>query len=359
MSTSAVTMRDRMLAVVQGRQTDRVPFVQYDNIAAPNTDVWSLVGRENMGILRWAQLYRMEHPGCTVEGTDIERDGFRGRLTSIFTPAGRLVEEKLFEPVYGSASIRKHFITEPDDYRVFADFLRRTRVVRHLDGYADIISGLGDDGLPIVRVERTPFQQMWVQWASLQDLCGHMAECPDRVEECLQLLTMIERRVFKVVWDAAREVKVPVVDIPDNITAPAIGLRLFEKYCLPLYQELSGMMAERGAPVFVHMDGDLRPLWDLIGRSGVRGIDSMSPPPDNDTSVSDARRMWPEMRLWVNFPSSVHLAEPEVIYETARRLIEEAGNSGRLQIQISENVPRSAWQKSYPQIVRAIRDAYG
>ena len=36
--------------------------------------------------------------------------------------------------------------------------------------------------------------------------------------------------------------------------------------------------------------------------------------------------------------------------------LEQAGHSGRFQIQISENVPPFAWQQSYPEIVRAIRD---
>ena len=66
--------------------------------------------------------------------------------------------------------------------------------------------------------------------------------------------------------------------------------------------------------------------------------------------------MWPEMRLMMNFPSSVHLQEPKKIYQRAMEILEEAGHSGRLQIQISENVPPGVWRKSYPEIVRAIRD---
>ena len=66
--------------------------------------------------------------------------------------------------------------------------------------------------------------------------------------------------------------------------------------------------------------------------------------------------MWPEMRLYVNFPSSVHLKSPEAIYQRVRELLDEAGHTGRLQIQISENVPPGVWRKSYPQIVKAIHD---
>lgn len=48
-------------------------------------------------------------------------------------------------------------------------------------------------------------------------------------------------------------------------------------------------------PVFVHVDGDLRPLWKAIGESRVGGFDSLSlslsPPPDNDTGPGDVVRM--------------------------------------------------------------------
>ncbi len=104
------------------------------------------------------------------------------------------------------------------------------------------------------------------------------------------------------------------------------------------------------------MDGDLTPLWQAISESPVTVIDSLSPPPAHDPSVADARREWPEMRLGVNYPSSVHLADEETIYRTAFEIAEQDGRAGRTWIQISENVPPGSWRKSYPQIVRALRD---
>jgi hypothetical protein len=156
------------------------------------------------------------------------------------------------------------------------------------------------------------------------------------------------------VFEVLRRAPISHAVFPDNITAPMTGERTFRRWCLPYYRELSDMLAERQTPVFVHMDGDLQPLSRAIAESGVGGIDSMSPPPDNDTSVAAAIRQWPGMRL--NFPSSVHLAPASTVYETAARILDEGGNSGRLQIQISENVPPGSWRTSYPEIVRAIRD---
>ena len=75
-------------------------------------------------------------------------------------------------------------------------------------------------------------------------------------------------------------------------------------------------------PVFSHMDGMLKPLWADIARSKVGGLDSFTPTPDCDTPVDQAVRIWPEKRLWLNFPSSVHLAPPEQIRATADQILD-------------------------------------
>lgn len=355
-ASSPLTMRERMLAVMQGRPHDRVPFIQYDALAAPNEEVWSVIGRENMGLWRWSRLHAIDHPHCAFEVRWVQRRGLRGRFRTLHTPAGDLTEEVFYQPDLNAGCIKKHFIADPADYPVFLAYLRDSIVRMDLRRYRRDLAELGDDGWPLPAVSRTPFQQLWVQWVSLDDLCLHMADCPELVEAVIAELVRIEREVYAVVRRAARLVPLPMIDVPDNITAPVIGPRNFAKYCVPLYNELAAMLEDVGTRVYVHMDGDLKPLWPQIGASRVQGIDSLSPPPDNDTSVGQAHALWPEMRLCPNFPSSMHLAEPEAIYAQARAMLDQAGHSGRLQIQISENVPPGRWRVSYPEIVRAVRD---
>jgi hypothetical protein len=347
-----MTNRERLLAVLQGREHDRVPFAQYDGCAAPNEEIWSLVGREKVGILRWSNIHRFEAPHCRFETERFERNGREGLRTTLYTPEGTLTEERVFEPVYGSSSCHKHYVKEPEDYRILAAYLRDLVVVEDIEHFLRDERELGEDGLPHVWMERTPYQQLWVQWVSLADLCVHLAECPEAVEECVALLTRSQRQVFEI----ARRVPLPYAVIPDNLTAPAIGEKYFRRYCLPLYNELADMLADRDIPVFVHMDGDLKPLWKAIGETKVRGIDSLSPPPDNDTSAGQAAALWPEMRLFVNFPSSVHLRPPDQVYAAAMEILTEAGHTGRLEIQLSENVPPDRWRVSVPAIVRAVDD---
>jgi hypothetical protein len=347
-----MSMRDRMRAVIRGQAPDLVPFVQYENLAAPDEEVWELVGRDSMGILRWTSVYRLEYPNSRSHSEPFERDGLMGLRSTIVTPLGALTEERLYEPVYHTSSIRKHYVTRPEEYDLLGAYLEDGVVVEDLEPLQRAYQELGEQGLPLVRVERTPFQQLWVQWVSMEDLALHLVDCPERVARCVDAMTRQQRRVFEIVARAPVE----FVDFPDNITAPIIGEANFRRYCVPPYQELAGMLADKDVPVYVHMDGDLKPLWPAIGDSGVKGLDSLSPPPDNDTSPGEVVSMWPWMRVWINFPSSVHIQPAQRVYCCAAEMLEQAGHTGRLQIQVSENVPPFAWRTSLPQIVRAITD---
>jgi len=355
---SAMAMRERMLALVQGREHDRVPFVQYSGLAAPDDEAWSVVGRENMGLLRWTSIHRIGTPRCRFEREDIVRDGKKGFRQTLFTPEGQLFEERLIEPAFGTSAAACHYVKEPEDYRILMAYFRDIVVRKDLTDYLETVKALGDDGLPHTALPRTPYQQLWVQWVDIRDLTVHLAEHAGLMEEVIALMTEVQRRIFDVACEAVREVAVPYLDFPDNITAPMIGEAYFRTYCVPAYNELAGMLDETGKdiPVFVHMDGDLKPLWHAIADSRVRGLDSMSPPPDNDTSVAEALARWPDMRVCINFPSSVHLEPPDAIYQRTMQILEEGGRSQRLQIQISENVPPGRWRVSYPQMTQAIAD---
>jgi hypothetical protein len=347
-----MTMRERMLAVVQGREHDRVPFVQYDGMV-PAAEAWAAVGRENIGLLRWVGATRLDSPHCRFDREDIRDGDLKGCRTTLQTPEGRLVQVKFFTPAFGesaAAAPRKQFITDLEDHRIFQAYLRDLRVYPDPEPLQRAYGELGDDGSVHLAVGRTSWQALWTEWMLEDDLCYHVADAPGTVEETMTLMGWVLREQMRI----AAATDAPYVVFPDNITAPMIGPERFRKYCVPYYKEMAALLD--GRPVYVHMDGDLKPLWPAIGESAVRGLDSMSPPPDNDTRVADALRLWPQMRVAINFPSSVHLRSPQGIYEVARQVLEEGGRSGRLQIQISENMPPEAWRKSYPAIVRAIED---
>jgi len=348
-----MTMRERLTAFVRREEMDRVPFAQYSGIAcASNEEIWATVGRENVGILRGCHAHRFEHPNCGKTSEEMSLDGKPGLRETLHTPKGTLVQEVLREPTFGTYTRHKSFVQEPEDYEILIAYLRDTQVVQDFNGVERVLQELGEDGIPHTWLGRTPYQQTWIEWVRMEDFALHLLDCPDIVEECMELMGNIMRRIFQAIKNAP----IPYADIGDNITAPIIGEHYFKKYCVPYYNELADVLSERNIPVFVHADGDLKPLWKAIGESKVGGLDSFSPLPDNDTSVREALQQWPEMRLGMNFPSSIHLCSPEEIRAKTAEILEEGGHSGRLQVQISENMPPCVWRKSYPEIIAAIEE---
>jgi len=348
-----MTFKERFLALLQGRPMDQVPFMIYD-MMLPTDALDRVLGPDRIGLLRWSVVHRIVSPNCRMVVEPFTDAGLRWERRTLVTPVGTLYEEKAFEPAYDTGSIRSHFVKEPKDYDVLCAYLEDCQVVPDMDRYYRDEAELGDRGWPLVAVHRCSWQQLWVQWAGIEDLGYHLCDDPDRVERAIGLMQAQQREIFEI----AAASPAPFVDFPDNITAPCIGPRRFRKYCVPMYNELADMLAERGAIATCHMDGDLKPLWKDIGACGLRGLDSFAPAPDNDTSVAEAITMWPDKRLFVNFPSSVHLREPEQVRQFAEEMLAVAGHSGRLEIQISENVPHSVWRTTLPIIADAC-EAFG
>ncbi len=358
-------MRERLLAVLQGRELDRVPLIMYDDLFPPaeTAKVRALYGRQ-IGLLRWSEIYRIVTPNCRFVTEEFYQGETRCERTTLYTPAGSLVQVRAFEPVFNSGAYRKHYIEEAGDYEIFWAYLNDAIILDNYERYQRDAAELGENGLPLTAVERSPYQKLWVEWVGLERLSLHFADYPDRLEKTIELLRQRARKILTI---AARS-PAPLVDFPDNITAPAIGLKRFRQYCVPLYNELADLLAERsaeakrsaeaehGALVFVHADGDLQPLSQAIAESKLGGLDSFSPAPDNDTSVAQAIANWPGKRLFVNFPSSVHLRSYEEVRAEAEQILHAGGHTGRLEIQFSENVPLHAWRTSFQAIVDAVEN---
>jgi len=352
-----MTMRRRMLAVLRGEPHDRVPFVIYRGMA-PSKEAWDLIGRENLGVLAWTGVCTSHTPNCHREVQPFELNGRPARRTIIHTPEGTLSDVYVDAAV--SAHPHEHFIKEPADYKILLAVLRDRSYTPDPEGWLAAWKEIGDDGLPHTSIGRTAFQALWIEWVNAFDLAAHMVDEPALMEEVFDAMNADMEKVFLVACQVVRQVPVPYLLLPDNITAPMIGEVNFRKYCLPMYRKLRQMLDDIGSdsPVAVHADGDLKPLWRAFAESPVGWFDSLSPPPDNDTSVADALSLWPNAGVGINYPSSVHLRSKKEIYDTTMEILEQGGRSRRLQIQISEDSPPDAWKKSYPQIVRAINDFF-
>ncbi len=132
------------------------------------------------------------------------------------------------------------------------------------------------------------------------------------------------------------------------------GKQRFEKYVVPLYNEAAEVFHKHGKLIGAHLDGNNR-LWaKAVAASGLDYVEAFTPSPDTDMSVADALAAWPGKVLWLNFPSSLHLASIERIKAATRQIVREAVTGNRLIIGITEDIPEDRWQANMLAIARVI-----
>lgn len=123
---------------------------------------------------------------------------------------------------------------------------------------------------------------------------------------------------------------------------------------VPHYDEAAEVLHRKGKLLGSHLDGNNRVWADLVARSGLDYIEAFTPAPDTDMSLADARAAWPDKVLWINFPSSAHLAPIPAVEETTRQLLREAAPGNRFLVGITEDVPQERWRDNFQAISRVL-----
>jgi len=354
-----MTVRERIHAIIDREQHDKMPLLQYDHLIVPNEVFWDTFGRENAGILHRCGLTKLTGRDCSKTTRDFTENGFRGQYSLIRTPHGELHEKILFDPALDSPARVEHFVKKPSDYALLLEYFNDLRVEEDPSRYLQCDRYVGNAGIPMVCVTRTPFQQMWVFWVSLERLCVDMVEYGDVVCACLERLAELKADELKTIARLRRTIPFKLLNFPDNITAPAIGRKYFARYCVPYYNLAREYLEDYSVLISVHTDGDLAPLHDKIRDSAITALESYTPPPDTDTSVKQALMIRENMRLFMNFTSSVHVRSEREVYSHAMHLLEEAAPSGRVWMQLSEDIPPGRWKTNIPMLLQAIDDYYG
>ncbi len=356
-----MTQRQRMIGFLKGEPIDQLPLCQYDNMNAPNQEIWDELGDNSLGVLKWYPGWTFELNRCRMEHEALTVDGYPGHRNTIITPSGSISEVRHELPfLTWDAVAAEYYIKEPRDYDILLEFLADLTILPNYEAVQGVADMLGEHGLPQVSMPRTPYQALWIEWTKMDLLAEHLADEPKLMDEVMQALG----RHFVMSVEATAETARQGADfyhttIGDNVHAPLIGPAMFEKWCVPYYNKATELLTPVGIKSFVHLDGDLKSIADQIDQCTFDGFDSFSPAPDNDTSVSEMVERWGDRFIWANFPSSIHLESSDVIYDTAVRMLADAhaGGAGkRFWIQLSENLPPEMWRKSIPAINRALAE---
>jgi len=298
----------------------------------------------------WASICDIARPNVKVE----ERADGSTIYRKYVTPVGNLTS------VHRLTSLRpdldtiwtvEYPVKDVSDYPV-AEFIVKDQdlVPRDEVDLAEQDRRLDGQGVVTVDTGLTPLQKM------LTDFLGYRRFGIDQHRH---------RREFDHLYDAfwescvmmhriAANSKSELCHCSDTMNARVISPALFEKYFMPFYEVVTGILHAREKLYLVHMDGALMLLKDLIAETGIDVIEAFTPPPLGDLSLTEARNAWKGKAIWANFPENVFLMGTEETVRYAVSLLREAAPGDDFLLGITEDIEPNIMEGSLSAVTETV-----
>lgn len=199
--------------------------------------------------------------------------------------------------------VAEHLIKDEADYRTVEHMLERAEFIPRYEQIASEEARLGGDGFVIPQVHRIPFQQILLEYLGEVNLFYTLYDNPalfrrlmDLLDE--QLVDILQRLARSPLW---------YIELGDNLHSLMTNPRLFQEHCLPYYQRYSELLHGEGKLLGSHTDGELKPLLGMLADSGLDVCESFSPKPLTECEFEEAWETWRGGGpiIWGGIPSPI------------------------------------------------------
>jgi len=343
-----MTPRQRVEAALRGEIPDKVPFTIYES-KIPQCVVERQLRNDGLCIVvRTVPVVYSITPNVTSESRTFREKGVGYTRTTYHTPVGDLAT--LTRPAgFTSWHVEKLF-QKPEDYKPILFTIRDRQHRTNYEAFTRAEADFGEDGFFRGAVGASPLHDIMIGMMGVETFAVEWAERRDEVMKLYDALVENLRAVYPLLADSPAL----AFNYGGNETGDVMGRERFAQYVVPHYDEAAEVLHKKGKLLGSHLDGNNRVWADLVARSGLDYIEAFTPAPDTDMSMADARRIWRDKVLWINYPSSVHLASIETIEETTRQILRDCAPGDRLLVGITEDVPEHRWRGNFQAISRVL-----
>ena len=289
-----MTLRERVLAILEGRQPDRVPWFG-------DLDYWAtaLIGRsEKPADFKESQSYIDWHRdlgvGFYLQGyfpfkTIIENCGIKDynegnkRYREIETPKGTLRDCWTWIPDSFTEGPTEHLIKSVDDLPAYQYVHENTRYEPDYAFAETRLGQIGDMGVFLAYLPKSPLMQMVALDAGIMAVMDIFMQDQEALRATIEAIKKSHDTAAQISLESPAE----VLMMPENLSAEVVGPLLFEDYMRPYQQEWATKIKEAGKFSTIHMDGTLKGLLREECSVGLTFIEAMTPAPVGDLAVKD------------------------------------------------------------------------
>ena len=311
---TGLSVHDRVLAVIQGRKPDRIPFcdrlelwrtalIRQGRLPA-DFEGLSLIEshcKVGMGQLKFVvpHDFRLCGVELTISVDDqqdrresdpvtsrwpvmeelVQADRPGATVFEFATPVGKVSSRHLMLPEAVTWAqgpyLEEHLIKEPEDFDTVRWIIDHLEVIPRFDRIREAEAEVGGLGFIVPRIDRIPFQEVLIDLLGEMTTFYMLSDDPSRVHGLLAASDELRVETAGLLSG----LDLPYVEFHDNITGQMTNPKLFSEYAIPEYQRYSELYHARGKKVGSHFDGELKPLLGQLRDTGLDVIESVSPAP--------------------------------------------------------------------------------
>ncbi len=326
---------------------DKIPFTVYSTLL-PRCSSERVLRNRGLCVVKMTASYKLVQPNVKIEERHYTDESGRKLVRTIYTtPYGDL--STLHEPKGFTSWCHEHMFKSPDDYKALLFYIQDTVVEPDYENAAKMVEDLGGDFAVRDQLPLEPLQIfISCHYMNMQEFCMQWMDNQDEILKLYEAQSQLARKIYPVVADGPLE----FCNYGGNVVPQIIGVDSFKKYFIPHYNEAAAVLHKKGKLIGSHFDDDNTMIMDAIGETDLDYIEAYDPgisPP-----VAEARKVWPDKVLWLNYPSAWHVNPVEEVYTGALKLIKEADPCNGFLIGITEDVPENRWRENFMAIMDAI-----
>jgi uroporphyrinogen-III decarboxylase len=302
----SMSLRERLLAVYQGRQPDVVPaladlsywhaahgggkFIPGKTDGANREKVDALLDlhrRTGTAIhLNLGSFYRETHASSMRVHSGI-RSGAGGEeyFHRFETPVGTVEEVREWSEITHSWPIIHHMVATVEDLKVVRYAFEHIAYQTNWDEYENVKQRVGELGVVVVGVPYTGSGFLMSRYAGIETTVLMSFDEPEELQATIATINTAHEKVFRLMAEGPCE----VIMVSDNLSSDVQSPAWFHQYSAAHYREMARLAHANDKRLITHIDGRLRGLLGLVAELGVDGADAVTPAPLGDLTPAQCR----------------------------------------------------------------------
>ncbi len=377
-----MTHRERILATVEGKATDQLPFV-------PRLDLWYKANQragtlptkyrkasladivDDLGVgyhcvipdfLDFADpldtvdrplgIWRLRSLPYRVVLRDVKRNvSCEGDSTIVeyLTPAGKIRTRAVYDEAMKRAGVTLTHVAEfaiksIDDYEAVAHIFRHAEVEPQYDRYLMLKEEVGERGVVVAfgGMGGSPMHYIIHELMPYDLFFYHYYDHRKELEWLAEQIAPYFERLFQVAAESPAEIILVGSNYDTQITWPPF----FRDHITPSLAKVADTLHAQGKFLLTHTDGENKGLLSEYVKSKVDIADSICPAPMTSLSLAQIREAFSgRITIWGGIPSVAVLESSMSDYEFEQyldRVCEEAGRGDHLIVSIADTTPPDA-----------------